>query len=79
MTFVCMQRVVLRLSSILSLCILFTGVSRAQESAIDLEPIVEGEKAIDLIRLDSLGGWMVPSKCWSIDGGVITGDTGPTP
>lgn len=43
------------------------------------EPSFEGTHSISLIQADTLEGWEVPSDCWSIKDGVITGNTGAEP
>ncbi|MEN8661553.1 MAG: 3-keto-disaccharide hydrolase [Lentimonas sp.] len=43
---------------------------------MEVEPSAEGAQSISLIKEDTLEGWKVPSECWSIQAGVITGDTG---
>lgn len=52
---------------------------QAQAVKSDAEPILEGDAVIELIQADSFEGWLVPSDCWSIEDGVIIGDTGPDP
>lgn len=60
-------------------CLFLTCLCFAQAGNELTEPIVEGVHSISLIHEDTLEGWKVPSDCWSIKDGVITGDTGSKP
>ncbi|MGJ8652529.1 MAG: 3-keto-disaccharide hydrolase [Opitutaceae bacterium] len=51
-------------------CLIFANGS--QEGA---EPEVRGADVIELIKENSFEGWKVPSERWSIQDGVIVGDT----
>lgn len=40
-----------------------------------IEPEVKGEKVIDLLEDNSLNAWKIPSNRWSIQNGMIVGNT----
>ncbi|HAV12254.1 MAG TPA: hypothetical protein DCX06_01995 [Opitutae bacterium] len=60
-------------------CLCLPSYSVVAERNEAVEPSVQGEDVIFLIEEDSLKGWTVPSDRWSVDRGVVIGDTGPKP
>ncbi|MGD7653418.1 MAG: 3-keto-disaccharide hydrolase [Verrucomicrobiales bacterium] len=54
------------------------GLLLAEGGKHDAEPVVEGAEVIQLIDGKSLKWWKAPSDRWSVEDGVITGDTGGT-
>jgi hypothetical protein len=60
---------------LLSSCFVMSCTGASKESDESIEPSVEGSKAVELIQESSLKGWEVPSDNWSIEKGVIIGDT----
>lgn len=59
----------------LTLLPLLSCFASAAPTGASPEPELKGDQVTQLISDQSLKGWKVPSKRWSIEDGVITGDT----
>lgn len=64
------------LSLFTSCCIAVTCPAFAEGGEEDAEPDIQGVKVVQLIEETTMEGWEVPSDSWSIEEGVIIGDTG---
>ncbi|MEM6886232.1 MAG: DUF1080 domain-containing protein [Verrucomicrobiota bacterium] len=59
--------------------LILPGLTWAADQPADAEPKLPEAETIQLIQANTLDGWKVPSDLWSIQDGVITGETGTKP